>query len=129
MRLISFIVLTIVSTTLLNGCMVKNSSTHTTKHFINQQNVTAMTKQKYPPKNPSHVKFYSGAERPQTPYRVIGVATVSKYNLIGKPRNEEIVNDMMKKLAASIGGDALINFNHKDEIIRANVIQFRRILL
>lgn len=98
-------------------------------NFFNKQTVVATTKQTYAPKSPSHITLYSDEHKPLSPYRIIGIATVSKRNLMGGQRGNETVDAMMKNLAASIGGDALIKTSNSDETVKANIIQFQRILI
>lgn len=119
----------ILSTFLLSNC----SSTHTPStnlaNNLNRQSVTLTTAQNYPAKNPKTVTIYTTTQSPQTAYRVIGVAKVSKYNLMGMQRQETTITDMMKHLAASIGGDGLMNITNHDDHMQANVIAFEKILI
>lgn len=113
---------------MLTACTTHNQPTpRLAANFINRESVQATTKEKFPAKNPQTVAIYK--EKPLTPYRIIGVAKVAKYNFIGLPRKEETLQDMMKHLAASIGGDGLINVNANHDGLEAKVIQFQRILL
>lgn len=115
---------------LLNGCTSQtHSPTRMASNFINQENVIKTTKETYPSKNPQTVALYTPNKTPHTAYRVIGVATVSKHTLLGAARPENTLNDMMKKLAASIGGDGIINVNSNKDTMQAHVIAYQKILI
>lgn len=118
------------ATLLITGCCSScRSPSQMASNVINQQSVTTTYAQQYPAKNPQQVAMYDTSKAPHAAYRVIGVATVSKYNLLGMPRKDNTVNDMMKKLAASIGGDGIMNVNTKGDTVQANVIAFEKILI
>jgi len=90
---------TIAVAFLLTSCSTTGQPpTQVASNFIYKQNVVNTSKQQYPRKNPKSVALYSKKE-PHTAYRVIGVATVSKYNLLGMQRQELTMENMMKKLA------------------------------
>ena len=116
---------------LLESCSSTNgqSSTQLATNFIHRQHVVAMTTEKYPPKNPKTIAVYNEEHKPLTPYRIIGIATVSKRNLIGMQRQDATVHDMIKNLAASIGGDGLINVSNNEENIQASVIAYQKIMI
>lgn len=115
---------------LLGGCSTTGqSTTQVASNFINRQHVVTTTKETYPAKNPQTIALYSSDKTPHAPYKVIGVATVSKYNLLGMPRKDDTVHDMMKSLAASVGGDGLINVSSGDENVQANIIAFQKIMI
>jgi hypothetical protein len=78
------------------------------KHHKNLQQVSLITK--------------SSIDRP---YKVLGVATVSKYNIAGFKRQEATIRDIMREFAASMGGDALINIKTDDKTISATIIEFQ----
>lgn len=120
----------IVTALLLAGCSASREPAQSASNFIYRQQVVETTKQTaYPVKNPQQIAMFSRSNRPLTPYRIIGIASVSKYNLFGGKREEATMHHMMQRLAASIGGDALINIDYKPEGMEASVIQFQRILL
>lgn len=104
------------------------SSTQYASNMIHRQKVVKTTKEKYPPKKSQLVTFFNN-ETPQKAYRIIGVATVSKYNLFGIPREEAMLNNMMKDLAASIGGDGIINISQKGDNLQATIIAYEKILI
>lgn len=112
---------------LLVGCAT-NDGRSTPSNFINQETVIKTTKEIYPIKKPQNVAFYTN-DLPHKPYRVIGVAKVAKYNLLGVERHDETVQTMMKELAASVGGDGLIDFNQTKDGASANIIAFQKILI
>jgi hypothetical protein len=114
----------------LSACATPNHSpTQLAANLINRQQVTTTTTESYPSKPVQTVSLYNNEKTPHTAYRIIGIATVSKFNLFGMKRQDDILNDMIKKLAASIGGDGLININSNEEKIEANVIAFQKILI
>lgn len=125
----SFMALIIISAFLLASCTPTNHPMQIASNLIHRQTIITTTKESYPAKSPQAVALYHNKNKVLTPYRIIGVAKVSKYNLIGKPREEATVHEMLKKLAASIGGDALINIDSNNESMQANVIAFQKILL
>lgn len=114
---------------LLQGCSNSaRSTTQVASNLINRQHVILTTQHVYPEKSPKSVALYHAKQSPHSAYRIIGIATISKYNLLGMERQEETLNQMMKNLAASVGGDALININSNKKSIQANVIAFQKIL-
>lgn len=117
-------------TTVLTGCQTNQSHpTRMASNFINREEIIHTTKETYPAKNPQRVAVFTPDKVPHIPYRIIGVATVSKYNMMGKKRSDATVHQMMKKLAASIGGDGLIDLNNNEETMKAKVIAFHRVLI
>lgn len=128
---ISYLILFITAAFfLLTSCASNNPpSTQIASNFIHRQDIHLTTKEIYPPKNPSQVAFYMNDKTPHAAYRIIGVATVSKYNLLGIQRETNTIHTMMKNLAASVGGDGLMDVNHYDDHVKANVIAFQRILI
>jgi hypothetical protein len=120
----------ILLTFLLSGCATQDRyPTQMAANLINRQQVVATTTEYYPAKKPQTVSLYTHEETPHTAYRIIGLASVSKFNLFGMKREEVTLNDMMKNLAASIGGDGLINLYSNDLKMEANVIAFQKILI
>lgn len=115
---------------LLEGCSTSGqSSTQLASNFIHRQHVATITKEKYPPKKPELIALYTKENKPMMPYRVIGVATVARHNIIGVMREDATIHDMMKNLAASVGGDGLINLNEIKDGMQATIIQYQKILI
>lgn len=115
---------------LLAGCATHGqSTTQIASNFIKRQQILATTKKQYLPKSPHAIVFYPPHSKPLMPYRIIGIARVSKYNLIGLPRQDDTLQVMMKNLAASIGGDGVIHLSNQGDEIQAHVIVFQRVFI
>ncbi|HVY53316.1 MAG TPA: hypothetical protein VHA13_02235 [Gammaproteobacteria bacterium] len=76
--------------------------------------------------DPQRILFYNVNSAIKRPYRVIGKSTVSERNIIGFKRNTETVHDIMRKIAASMGGDAIINIQKDDQNIHGTIILFEK---
>lgn len=74
-------------------------------------------------KDPIEIAVYLEG-KPLHPYKVIGTETISKYNTVGVKRQEAVIRDAMRNLAASMGGDAVINIMNDDKTITATVIAY-----
>ena len=78
--------------------------------------------------DPLHVSFLTN-ENPNHPYQIVGQAKVSKYNVAGVKRQAATVHDIMRELAASLDGDAIINIKHDDRTVTATVISYKKIMM
>lgn len=126
---LSMLGMTMVAT-VLTGCATSGQSpTQVASNFINRQQVVTTTSESYPVKNAQKVSLYNKDQNPHTAYRIIGVAKVSKFNLLGMERQEATMRDMMKTLAASVGGDGLIDIHQSHDAMQANIIAFQKILI
>jgi hypothetical protein len=115
---------------IMGGCSTTNKNPgQMATNLINRQSVTPITHQTYPAKNPETVALYTNQTAPHYAYRIIGVASVSKRNLLGMQRQDATVDTMMKKLAASIGGDGVIDINQTPTSMDAKVIAYQKILV
>ncbi len=77
-------------------------------------------------KNPMEVSFYSNGKMPNNPYTVLGQATVSKYNLVGIKRQDATIHDAMRTMAASMGGDAIIDVKKDYHSVSGTVIMYHQ---
>lgn len=75
------------------------------------------------------IAFYPEAAAIHRPYRIIGKETVSRYNLIGLERPPKNLDLLMKNLAASMGGDAIIDKRMDQKKVEGTVISFEKVLL
>lgn len=80
------------------------------------------------PKDPVNVHLLT-KEKPVHPYSVIGKATVSKYNTGGIKRQQAVIHDLMRQVAASLNGDAVMDLQSNDKEISATVIAYKQILV
>lgn len=77
------------------------------------------------PKNPMAVMVYREQKTLAKPYTVVGKAVISQYNPGGFKRQEACVRDAMRDLAASMGGDAVIDLNKNGKMVTGTVIAFQ----
>lgn len=130
MRIVCLTLTMAISTASLIGCSTPgHSPTQLASHAINRESVTLTTHDSYPAKNPQIVSLYDQKQKPHAAYRIIGVASVSRYNLFGAQRKDEVIQQMMKKLAASIGGDGIIDLNYQPQAVQAKIIAYQKILI
>jgi len=114
---------------ILTACATSSRSpTQVASNYIQRQDVVVLGKEAYPAKNPQRVALYEKNQSPNTGYRIIGQASVSKHNLFGVARQDKTIDIMLKSLAASIGGDGLINVKRTGDNTKASVIAYQRIL-
>ncbi len=73
------------------------------------------------------VKLYSKL-KPATPYKVIGKARVSKYSENGAKRQKTTINGLMRQLAASVGGDAVIELTQDGDAVSGTIVKYRKAL-
>jgi hypothetical protein len=116
----------------LTACAThKKSSSHhqASGNMFSRETVVLTTKHHYAAKNPNAVVFYTNGKRPDAAYRVIGIVTVYKRSLLGASRDASEVRHMVRTLAASIGGEGLINIKDTDRAFQGHVIVFQKITI
>ncbi len=79
-------------------------------------------------KDPVSVTFLN-AHTFSRPYKVLGEATVSRYNPAGAKRQEATIRDLMRQEAASLDGDGIINIHRGDDKITATVIRYKKVMV
>lgn len=78
------------------------------------------------PKDPASIALHSLEFPLKRPYKVIGKETVSRYNLVGIKRQAALLHDRMRSLAASIGGDAVINIIADNDKVEGTVVSYEK---
>jgi hypothetical protein len=78
-------------------------------------------------KDPINVSVFTKPPQLNRPYQVVGKATVSKFNVAGVKRQEATIRDIMRKMAASVDGDALIDIKANEQTVSATVIAYKEI--
>ena len=73
-------------------------------------------------KDPERISLYTDKLPPTASYQIVGEAMVSRYNHVGVKRQQAIVHDHLRTLAASMGGDAIINIRKNNKYIMGTVI-------
>lgn len=77
-------------------------------------------------KNPITVAVYTQPKKLSAiPYKIIGKTSISEYNLGGIKRQEACLNDTLRTLAASMGGDAIIDIIHNNKKVTGTVIAYQ----
>ena len=84
---------------------------------------------RHTPKPATWVAFYPKSTNLKRPYRVIGKEVVSRYNFTGLERQSRTMDEIMKNLAASMGGDAVINVSADNQKVEGTVVSFEKVLL
>ncbi len=100
----------------LSGCVTTQSHKTATPTPPPQKNAS---------KNPISVTIYTGKQKPDKPYVILGHETVSKYNLVGIKRQEANLKDSIRHLAAKQGGDAVIDIANHGDSISYTVISYK----
>ena len=119
----------LVSLLFLSHCTTPHRSpTALASNFIQRQKVMTTTPDIYPKKEVKAISLYTKDKDPHQAYKIIGIASVSKFNLFGMKRKEDTLTEMIKTLAASIGGDGLIDIKNNEKQIEARVIAYQKIL-
>jgi hypothetical protein len=89
---------------------------------------TTVTPECHGSKDPLAVSMLT-ISKPDRPYQVVGKAIVSRYNIAGIKRQEATIRDILRELAASLNGDALIDFKNDGKTITATVIAYKQALV
>ena len=119
---------------ILSACATTDTTPMATNGDSTLSTTTAAGTTTTPPKchhhkDPLHVSLMNGLQQPSSPYQVLGEAKVSKFNTVGIKRQEATMRDLIRQQAASLGGDAVINFRHDDKTISATIIAYKRVLV
>jgi hypothetical protein len=109
---------------IMSGCAANVS--HQTLETDHQTTVTPAPCRAH--KDPINVSVIT-KEKPAQPYKVVGKTRVSKYNVVGFRRQEAVIRDIMRQLAASVDGDAVIDVKNNDKEITATVITYQHALV
>jgi hypothetical protein len=72
--------------------------------------------------DPATISLYTPDKIPPASYHVVGEAIVSRYNPVGIMRQKAIIHDHLRSLAASMGGNAIINIRKNRKYVMGTVI-------
>lgn len=96
----------VVSALSLNGC-----ATSDIKNIVSNGNAMSISNNKLNQISPSQVRlFYTKNEIPHH-YNIIGRISAENYNIVGIEHTQESIANELKKQAASIGANGVININ------------------
>jgi hypothetical protein len=115
---------------IINVALIMSGCASTVSHQTlepEQQTIIVPTKC-HVHKDPLNVSVIT-KEKPAHPYTVVGKARVSKYNVAGNKRQEATIRDIMRQLAASLNGDAVIEVKNMEKEITATIITYQPIIV
>lgn len=115
-----YLLLSIYTGLFLTACSTAEDPDTTAK---NQH--TSIQQAQVKPKNPLAIKVYSEQKSLNKPYTVLGKAAISRFNPGGIKRQEAYMREAMRDLAASMGGDAVINLDKNGKMVTGTVITFQ----
>jgi hypothetical protein len=75
-------------------------------------------------RNPISVQVYAKSTELDHPYKILGKETISKFNSSGIKRQDACIHDALRKLAASLGGDAVINITRDERHVTGTIVAF-----
>lgn len=112
---------------ILSGCSSISAppSNHPVEQSTAKTAPPTTSKHQTKKKDPMTVSFYRKGENPNAPYVVIGEAKVSKYNRGGIKRQDAMIHDAMRTVAASMGGDAIIDIKRTPQSVVGKVIVYQ----
>ena len=93
------------------------------------ENLISYVTHRHQAKPGNTVAFYPHESAVEHPYRIIGKETISRFNFIGMERQSKTLHELMKSLAASMGGDAVVNISADTQKVEGTVISFEKVLL
>lgn len=93
----------ISSFVLLSGCSMSDM-----KEAVGMGNATRTSNVKLKPIQPSYVKIYN---RKPAHYKVIGRVSADNYSVIGMEHSQKTVMNELKKQAASLGANGVLNIH------------------
>ena len=100
-------VVTLSATIFLTGCSVADMRT-----IAGGGEAISTSSVKHVAINPNHVKiYYSNINIPKH-YQVLGHVSANNDNPIGIPHSQQTISDELKKQAASIGANGVINISN-----------------
>lgn len=121
--------LTLISAALILTSCASTDAVHPTPNKSSpSEQALAQPKQDLS-KNPLDVSFVAAKKPLNVPYQVIGKASVSQYNMVGIKRQEATIRDIMRQLAASLNGDALIDLERDHHVVTAKVVAYKRVMV
>lgn len=101
-----------------------DATNHTNIHSTSHHFASSRSSKVAMNKNPITVAFYPQGMLPNSPYKIIAKESVSQFNSGGIKRQDAVVHDVLRQLAASVGGDAVINIRRDHNKIYGEVVKF-----
>lgn len=110
----------------LSACVTTNTANKSPKLALTTEKKPIELSRHDVNKNPLSVTLYTGKRNPNKPYIILGKESVSKFNRVGIKRQEANIRDAMRHVAATLGGDAVINISHDANSVTGTVIAYEK---
>ena len=113
--------------TLIYAALILSGCAHTPTHpavEVSTETTTVTPPACHHHKNPQQVSLVTHSKL-QRQYQVIGKVSVSKWNVVGIKRQEATIRDIMRQMAASMDGDALIDIKSENDSISGTIIAYK----
>lgn len=75
-------------------------------------------------KDPISIQVFPDGTQLNHHYKILGQETISKFNSNGIKRQEACIHDALRNLAASLGGDAVINITRDEKHVTGTIVAF-----
>ena len=92
------------------------------KAGLGQGNAVAVTNTRLAPTDPSQVKIYYSKHGAPKHYTIIGQVSAAQFNVLGLPYSQESIAIELKKQAASLGANAVMDIKSSTVNITANAV-------
>lgn len=125
MRISKWLVVSFVYCTLFGCASMKTTHSDSALPRTATSSTATTPKATLPKKDPIAVSVYPAGKKLGTPYKVLGEATVSKYNASGIKRQDAVIHDAMRTMAASMGGDAIIDIKRTGKAVIGKIIAWQ----
>ena len=110
-----------ISSSLLCGCTASDVNT-----IVSGGESISTSSVKHTPISASKVKlYYSGADKPRH-YQVIGRVSANNDNMMGIPHSHQTISEELKKRAAALGANGVINISSDLERTSGDAISSNR---
>jgi hypothetical protein len=96
--------LIVISSVTISGC-----STADITNVVSNGNAMSTSSVKLRPTNPANVKLYYAGNTLPKHYKVVGRISAESYNIVGLEHTQEFIANELKKQAASVGANGVIN--------------------
>ena len=106
------------------GCTTIHDIPQKTNQIITGSKITKKSTKHYSSTTPNSVILLASNNIANKHYTTIADISINRYNMVGVKRQEAVLNDLMRKNAAFLGGNAIINIHKNHHKKSGQVIRF-----